>query len=75
MAASDGSFSTKEREVVGTFAKRISVDDAALDQIVKAFGEEADAKKKRVALLFPDGVDTTIQSVCDEKVKSVSRAS
>lgn len=75
MAAADGGFSAKERQVVEAFAKRIGVDNSVSDQIIKAFDEENEAKKKRVALLFPDGVDTTIQTVCDEKSKTVGRAS
>ena len=75
MAAGDGNFSAKERQVVEGFAKRIGVNSSVAGDIIKAFDEENEAKKKRVALLFPDGVDTTIQTVCDEKSKTVGRAS
>jgi Tellurite resistance protein TerB len=75
MAAADGNFTPKERDVVEAFAKRIGVDNSDTDKIMKAFDEENEAKKKRIALLFPDGVDTTIQTVCDEKSKTVGRAS
>ena len=75
MAASDGNFTTKERKVVDDFSKRIGVDNANAEQIMKAFDEDLAAKKKRVAMLFPDGVDTTIQTITDEKAKAVGRAS
>jgi hypothetical protein len=75
MAASDGSFSATERRVVDDFARRLGVENNVSEQIQRIFDEEREAKKKRTALLFPHGVDTAIQSACDEKAKKVGRAS
>ena len=75
MAGSDGNFTAKERQVVEGFAKRIGVDTKDSEPIMKTFDDDLAAKKRRVAMLFPDGVDTTIQTITDEKSKSVGRAS
>jgi hypothetical protein len=74
MAGADGGFSQKERAVVTSFAARIGLDNGVAEQIMKAYDEDNEAKKKRSALLFPRGVDTAIQSACDEKAKKVGRA-
>ena len=74
MAGADGGFSQKERAVVTSFATRLALDHGVAEQIIKAYDEDNEAKKKRSALLFPRGVDTAIQSACDEKAKKVGRA-
>jgi tellurite resistance protein len=75
MAACDGSFTSKERQLVEKIAKYIEVDKDVSDKIIKMFDEENESRKKLVTLLFPNGVDTTIQTASDERSKTVGRAS
>lgn len=75
MAASDGNFTANERKTIDAFANRIDVENGIVEQIIKSFDEDRAAKKRMAALLFPHGVDTAIQSACDEKAKKVGRAS
>lgn len=75
MAACDGTFTGKERDLVEKIGKRLGVDQDVSNKIIKSYDEEHENRKKLVQLLFPQGVDTTIQSAADVKSKNVGRAS
>lgn len=75
MAACDGSFTQKERDLVEKIGKRLGVEQDVCTKIIKSYDDEHDGRKKLVALLFPEGADTTIQTAADVKSKNVGRAS
>lgn len=75
MAACDGSFTPKEKDLVEKIGKRLGVEQETASKIIKSYEEEHENRKKLVLLLFPQGVDTTIQTAADVKSKNVGRAS
>lgn len=60
-ASADDELHEEERKAISKLGQEIGVDEKTIEQIAQLYQDEIEMKKRRLALLFPEGVDQTIR--------------
>jgi hypothetical protein len=60
-ASADDELHEEERKAISKLGHEIGVDENIIEQIAQLYQDEIEIKKRRIALLFPKGVNETIQ--------------
>lgn len=64
-AAADGVLHPKEVQAIAALGKRLGVNDEKIEEIRALCAEEEQFRQKRVSVLFPTGVHTSIKAYAD----------